>query len=358
MSDTEPAPASGDRPRARGASAVAARSIRLPETIFRYVLDTSAYHQLLLFLLTVAVFLIELVPLELQRRIINDLVKNRSYSYVITLCAIYAGVVMVHGSTKLALNIYRNWVGERTVRDLRRRIRDLIGLSSVAEIDPEAQGVEISMIVAEVEPVGAFVGSSVSEPLLQSGVMLSVLAYLIHLDVWMALIAVAIFVPQLIFVPLMQKAIIERTATRVQVLRGLSISIVEAPKRGGGERIEEGPIQRVFELDMGIFKLKFTMNFLMNFCNHLQRIAALLLGGWYVLTNQLEVGGVVAFISGVEKLNDPWGDLVNYFRDFSVAHVKYRLISTAVDDLMESQAVASEETQATEEPAPLRRLPQ
>ena len=127
------------------------------------------------------------------------------------------------------------------------------------------------------------------------------------------------------------------------MLRGLSISIVEAPKREGRERVDEAPIQRVFELDMGIFKLKFTMNFLMNFCNHLQRIAALLLGGWYVLQGQLEVGGVVAFISGVEKLNDPWGDLVNYFRDFSVAHVKYRLVSTAVADLMESQVLATAE---------------
>jgi hypothetical protein len=33
-----------------------------------------------------------------------------------------------------------------------------------------------------------------------------------------------------------------------------------------------------------------------------------------VHTDQLEVGGVVAFISGVGRLNDPWGDLVNYFR--------------------------------------------
>jgi ABC-type multidrug transport system fused ATPase/permease subunit len=333
-------PSSGGLGR-RAESPTAEGSIKLPPTILRYVLDTSATHQALLFVLTVAVFLIELVPLELQRRIINDLVKNRTFGYVITLCAVYAGVVLVHGSTKLGLNIYRNWVGERSVLDLRRRIRDLVGLSSVASTDPEAQGVEISMIVAEVEPIGAFVGSSVSEPLLQSGVMLSVLAYMIHLDFWMALIAVAIFVPQLVFVPLMQKAIIERTAARVQVLRGLSVSIVESPQQAGRERADQGSIQRVFELDMGIFKLKFTMNFLMNFCNHLQRIAAFLLGGWYVLTGQLEVGGVVAFISGVEKLNDPWGDLVNYFRDFSVAHVKYRLVSTAVDDLMEGQALAA-----------------
>jgi ABC-type bacteriocin/lantibiotic exporter with double-glycine peptidase domain len=214
-----------------------------------------------------------------------------------------------------------------------------VGLQSVAATDPEAQGVEISMIVAEVEPVGSFVGSAVSEPLLQGGVMLSVLAYMTHLDPWMALIALAIFLPQLIFVPLMQKAIIDRTAKRVQVLRGLSVSIVEPPTQGAG--VDHGPIQRVFELDMGIFKLKFTMNFLMNFCNHLQRVAALLLGGWYVLSDQLEVGGVVAFISAVDRLNDPWGDLVNYFRDFSVNAVKYRLVATAVEDLAEGQALAA-----------------
>ena len=29
----------------------------------------------------------------------------------------------------------------------------------------------------------------------------------------------------------------------------------------------------------------------------------------------LGTGGIVAFISGAGRLNDPWGDLVNYFRD-------------------------------------------
>jgi hypothetical protein len=37
-----------------------------------------------------------------------------------------------------------------------------------------------------------------------------------------------------------------------------------------------------------------------------------------VHTDQLEVGGTVAFISGIGRLNDLWGDLVNYFRDLSL----------------------------------------
>jgi len=286
----------------------------------------------MLVLLTVTVFLIEIVPLELQRRIVNDLVKNRNYSYVLVLCAVYGGVVLVHGATKLGLNVYRGWVGERATRDLRRRIRRLAGRGPDPVPDPEAQGIEVAMIVAEVEPIGGFVGGSISEPLLQAGVLLSVLAYMIHLDPWMALIAVTIFAPQLVFVPLMQKAIIGRTGARVQVLRGLSISIVSAGyDETTSGRADDARIDRVFALDMGIFRIKFTMNFLMNFCNHLQVIAALLLGGWYVLHQELEIGGVVAFISGVGRLNDPWGDLVNYFRDLSVTSVKFRLLAGAID---------------------------
>jgi len=288
----------------------------------------------MLVLLTATVFLIEIVPLELQRRIVNDLVKHRRYSFVLVLCGVYAGVVLVHGATKLALNVYRGWVGERAVRDLRMRIRHLVGHAPNPGVDPEAQGIEVAMIVAEVEPIGGFVGSSISEPLLQGGVLLAVLAYMIHLDPWMALLAVAIFVPQLVFVPLMQRAIISRTGARVKVLRGLSVSIVgsgyDEAKRGSAD---DARIERVFGLDMGIFRFKFTMNFLMNFCNHLQVIAALLLGGWYVLNQELEIGGVVAFISAVGRLNDPWGDLVTYFRDFSVTAVKYRLVAGAVEDL-------------------------
>jgi ABC-type bacteriocin/lantibiotic exporter with double-glycine peptidase domain len=84
---------------------------------------------------------------------------------------------------------------------------------------------------------------------------------------------------------------------------------------------------------MGIFKLKFTMNFLMNLLSHLQRVAGLLVGGWWVYTQRLEIGGVVAFISGIGRINDPWGDLVNYFRDINVTQVKYRLLVDAIDQL-------------------------
>jgi ABC-type bacteriocin/lantibiotic exporter with double-glycine peptidase domain len=188
------------------------------------------------------------------------------------------------------------------------------------------------MIIAEVEPIGGFVGGSVSEPLLQGGILLSVLAYMIHVDLWMAGTALTLFVPQLIFVPLMQGAMNRRTHARVQTIRQLGISVVEGLSGDDAhDSIDDERIERVFELNMGIFRFKFAMNFLMNLSTQLQIIGALLVGGWSVYTDQLEIGGVVALISGIGRITDPWGDLVNYFRDFNITQVKFRLLSEALN---------------------------
>ena len=44
----------------------------MPRTLLGYILRASAHHQAGLCLLSVAVFLLSAVPLELQRRIVND----------------------------------------------------------------------------------------------------------------------------------------------------------------------------------------------------------------------------------------------------------------------------------------------
>src|SRR5437868_15383419 len=81
-------------------------ALEIPNHIFGYVLAESGLHQLALAVLTAIVFLLEIVPLELQRRIVNDLAKDRHFRFVILLCAAYAGTVLVQGGTKALVNIY------------------------------------------------------------------------------------------------------------------------------------------------------------------------------------------------------------------------------------------------------------
>ncbi|MBV9014812.1 MAG: ABC transporter ATP-binding protein [Alphaproteobacteria bacterium] len=312
----------------------------LPSNIYRYVWEASGWHQLPLVALTVCVSLLEVVPLELQRRIVNDVVKNRNYWFVLVYCAIYVGVVLFQGGTKLVLNIYRNWIGENAVRELRRRVHALVDSHSMTSTGPEAEGVQASMIVAEVEPVGSFVGGSVSEPLLQAGILCSVLAYMIHVDVRMAGIAILFFIPQLIFVPLMQHAMNRRTRVRVRIIRQLSVSVVEGGGDAARDRADDSRIERVFQLNMGIYRFKFSMNFLMNLSTQLQIIGALAVGAWAVINQQLEIGGVVAFVSGISRITDPWGDLVNYFRDANINQVKFGLLRDAVNQQAAAPAAA------------------
>lgn len=296
----------------------------LSEGLFRYILTTSWQHQIPLVLLTITVFLLEVVPLELQRRVVNDVVKHRSFTAILMLCGAYVAAVLLQGGAKLGVNIYRSWVGERAKRDLRRHVS-----TETTQTAPiaEAQGIAVAMVVAEVEPIGGFIGESISEPLLQAGVLATVIAYIVHLDAWMAAAAVGLFLPQLVFVPLMQHGMNQRTGARVWLLRQIGAGMIAGRPR------DEVRIDRVFQLDMRIFQLKFTMNFLMNLCSHLQIVAALLLGGWWVLQGDLEIGGIVAFISGLGRLNDPWGDLINYFRELSVTRVRFRLLGDATNRL-------------------------
>jgi ABC-type bacteriocin/lantibiotic exporter with double-glycine peptidase domain len=84
---------------------------------------------------------------------------------------------------------------------------------------------------------------------------------------------------------------------------------------------------------MGIYRLKYSMNLLMNLMHHLAVAVALCAGGWLAVEGRIEVGTVVAIVGGLGKLNDPWGDLVNWAREFSVVGVKYRLFADAANRL-------------------------
>ena len=307
----------------------------MPATLFGYIWKLSAAHQVGLCVLSITVFALSAVPLELQRRIVNDAIAKGAVDAIIWLAIAYAAVALLEGAVKLVLNIYRAWVSEVTVRKLRKGIGARTA-EAVAQDDAAAKGgTSISMILSETEPIGGFAGMSFSEPLLQGGVLLSVFGYLTYLHPWLAVLSIAVFSPQLVFVPLMQGAINRRAEERIRTLREVSGGIVDASARDGAleAAAQEEHIHQVYRLNMGIFKLKFSMNFLMNSLHHLGVATVLGVGGWYAVQGKIEVGTVVAFVSGLAKVNDPWRDLVAWYREMTVTGVRYRLVADAMHEL-------------------------
>ena len=124
--------------------------------------------------------------------------------------------------------------------------------------------------------------------------------------------------------PALQRAINRRAAERVAVLRQLGGAIVGNPRLA---LVQVDPaIDRVRALNIAIYWRKYLMNFLMNGLYHASMTGVFLLGGWFAMSGRMEDGAVVAFASGLGRINDPWGDLINYFRDLATAQVKYRMI--------------------------------
>ena len=313
----------------------------LPPSVYEYIKGASARHQVPLVLLSITVFLLSVVPLEIQRRIINDAIEKHSVSAVVWLAVAYLGVALLEGLVKLGLNIYRAWVSEMVVLDLRRRVaalppNSLNDTTATDTVHPE--GTAASLVLSEVEPIGGFAGISISEPLLQAGVLVSVFGYLIFLEPRMAMWCGVAFAPQLVFVPWMQRAINRKSGERIETLRTIA-GAAGADIQGAATL--DGRIAQVFELTTGVFRIKFSMYFLMNLSHHLGVATALGVGGYYVVQGRVDVGTVVAFVSGLAKVNDPWGDLVDWFREMTLVLTRYRLFAGAMNSLGRCDADAS-----------------
>jgi hypothetical protein len=94
---TAAAPPTGDW-RGRGGQMI--------KDLYRHVWRTSGRHQVLLSVLSVTLFLLELAPLELQRRIVNGAVGGEAFTAIASLCLLYVVMALVQGGLKMLLNIY------------------------------------------------------------------------------------------------------------------------------------------------------------------------------------------------------------------------------------------------------------
>ena len=198
----------------------------MPPTLFGFVFRVSAPSQAWISLLAIAVFTLNTAPLELQRRMMNAIVHDRDMKLVLGLAAAYFGIVLSEGLVKLLMNVYRGWVCEKTVRVMRLAASAVAGARPGRRNEPEIQGVEISLILAEPEPIGAFAGVAVSEPILQAGILASVFGYMLYIEPLLAAVSIAMLSPQFVFVPLMQRAINRRVQSRILVLRETSVDVL------------------------------------------------------------------------------------------------------------------------------------
>jgi ABC-type bacteriocin/lantibiotic exporter with double-glycine peptidase domain len=82
----------------------------------------------------------------------------------------------------------------------------------------------------------------------------------------------------------------------------------------------------IYAVRLCVFKLKFGVKFLVSALQSLGVFTLLFAGGIMVLKGRTEIGIVVAFISGLDRVLDPWRELIAFVRSTSAARVQFDLI--------------------------------
>jgi ABC-type multidrug transport system fused ATPase/permease subunit len=304
----------------------------MPRSLYAFIWQSSRRQQVWLVLLTLMVAPMSMVPLELQRRIVDDAIHDRDLRYMLLLCGIYLVVLLIQGGLKYVLNVYRGGLVERIAQQFRNLIFDGLVDEPVRGGKGNAtdKGSVVSMTSSEVEEVAGFVGDSISFPLLQAGTAFGTLGYLFWVQPEIAAFALALFVPQIVIVPLGQRRINRWAVNHARLLRKLGDVIVSS----GKDALSPAHRKRRFaKLARGasttrvlIYRVKFFLTCLGNFIDALGPLIVLAVGGWLVLQGKAEVGTLVVFISGFQKVAEPWDQLLTFYRTTSNAQTKYRLI--------------------------------
>lgn len=307
--------------------------------LYRFVWRATASRQIVLIGLAIAAAVLAVAPLELQRHIVNTLAGRETPDRLAWLCGAYLIAALGLGGLKYLLNIKSAGLGEATIRSLREEIAGkpppLIP-GPAGDQGKDKPGTLVAMIAAEAEAVGKFVGDCISTPLVQAGTLFSVLAYMLYTEPRLGLVVLLIAVPQLVVVPIVQRRINRRVRERVVTLRRAGDLVVADPQ--SGNRPPSGPrkgeiaeaFAAIYHVRLQVFRLKYGLKFLTSGMQSIGVFALLFVGGLMVLHGETEIGIVVAFISGLDRVLDPWRELIAFVRSTSAAKVQFDLIESTL----------------------------
>ena len=300
--------------------------------LYRFIWSSSASRQALCCTVALATLPLILLPIELQRRLIDDAMGAKNFKLLITLVSVYASVILLQQVVKYIYNVLTGKISEHVIRTLRVSILDDLPTDYG---DPDRkEGAVVSMLTGEVEPVGGFAGRAYALLVTEGGVLLAIFGYMLYTQWALALVAFIAFIPQTLTTPLVQNWINTQSAERIGLLRDVGDDAVEISHGdNSSESNAMGKVSSIYAVRLIINKLKFGLKALLNLFDHAADLVVLGFGGYLVIKDQSTVGVVVAFLSGLSQIRGPWRSLITYFRVLSDAALRFRMLSDEFPEL-------------------------
>jgi len=182
---------------------------------------------LLLVVIVIAVFT-RVLPLEMQKRIVNEAIRFGELEMLFRYCALYLAAVVLAVGLKYLINVLQNLIGETVLADMRKELYHHILTLPLNFFRKTQPGLVVSSLVTELATAGSFVGMAIAVPLTSVLTLLAFAAYLLWLNPLLAVISLSIYPLVLILLPRIQRRANLANKERVDVTRTLSGKIGEA----------------------------------------------------------------------------------------------------------------------------------
>ena len=345
----------------------------LPETVFQFAWKHTKNQQLWVLAIVLLSMPTYFFALDIPKRIVNGPIQGRSFpteesrdtflkiafdlpdwlvgpdatetfvlfsgfsldrwNSLVALSLTFLVLVIINGLFKFYINLYKGRLGERMLRRLRFELIERVLRFPLPHFKRVKQSEVASMVKDEVEPIGGFVGEAFITPVFLGGQAITAMAFIMLQSFWLGLIAGGIVLVQALLIPRLRRRLIELGRQRQLTARQLSgkvgelvdgIVAVHANDTSNFERADiSSRLGHIFSIRYELFQRKFFVKFLNNFLAQVTPFVFYLLGGYFALTGQVDIGQLVAVIAAYKDLPAPIKDLINWDQQRLDVQVKY-----------------------------------
>ncbi|HYD15247.1 MAG TPA: ABC transporter ATP-binding protein, partial [Hyphomicrobium sp.] len=283
--------------------------------------------------------------------------------YLVIMSFLFLAAVVVNGQFKKTINTQKGRMGERMLRRLRYELYDRILRFPPAHFRKVKQAELATMVNNEVEPLGGFIGDAFVAPMFLGGQALTAIIFIMLQNWMLGLIVIALLGVQMWIVPRLRKPVLALGKQRQLTARQLAGRIAETADGineihvHGSANYERSDIAerlgRIFKIRFDLFEKKFIAKFWNNFLSQATPFAIYLVGGYFAITGQMDVGAVVGVLLAYKDLPSPIKELIDWDQQRQDVQIKYE----QVIDQFQPEGMVQPELQALPEgpPPPLGR---
>ena len=298
-----------------------------------WVFETKWSLQFVLVLVIFGLVFLRVLPLEIQKRIVNEVLAVGDVAQLVVYCLIFLLAVVLSNIMKLAVNGLQTVIGQRALTDMRRELYQHILRLPLSFFRKTPTGTVVASLVTELAASANFVGAAVAIPLSNILTLVAIGAYLIWLNSLLGVVTLSIYPIALFVVPLVQRGVNNWNKRRVDASNKMASRITESVTGIGEihaqgsfqseERTYNSIIERLLKIRIFWTLYRHGVKVTNNFFVGLGPVVVMLLGGYLLMQGETELGSIVAFLSAQEKLYDPWKELITFYQTQQDASVRY-----------------------------------